>query len=38
LVENSRDGVNGLTTAIASLFVAVAETQDALGVEIKSDV
>ena len=38
LVENDRDGVNGLTTAIASMFVAVAETQDALGVEIKSDV
>ena len=38
LVENDRDGVNGLTTAIASMFAAVSEAQDALGVEIKSDV
>tara|TARA_Y100000401_G_scaffold15815_1_gene10725 strand:- start:460 stop:1389 length:930 start_codon:yes stop_codon:yes gene_type:complete len=38
LIESDRDSVNGLTTALASMFVAVSETQDALGCEIKSDV
>ncbi len=38
LVELSRDSDAGLTTAVASMFCAVSEAQDALGVLIKSDV
>jgi len=38
MVEQSRDADNGLTSAIASMFVAVSEAQDALGVQIKTDV
>ena len=38
LIENSRDASSGLSTAVASMFCGVAEAQDALGVEIKSDV
>ena len=38
LIELSRDSNIGLTTAVASGFFAVSEAQDALGVEIKSDV
>ena len=38
LVEQSRDADNGLTSAVASMFVGVSEAQDALGVQIKSDV
>jgi len=38
LVELSRDADNGLTSAVASMFVGVSEAQDALGVLIKSDV
>ena len=38
IVELSRDSDAGLTTAVASMFCAVSEAQDALGVLIKSDV
>jgi hypothetical protein len=38
LIELDRDSSTGTTKAVASMFVAVSEAQDALGVEIKSDV
>ena len=37
LVENSRDPDNGLTKAIATMYPAVAEVEDARGIEIVSD-
>ena len=38
LIELDRDSSTGTTKAVASMFVAVSEAQDALGVEIKSNV
>jgi len=38
MVEQSRDSDQGLTSAVASMFVGVSEAQDALGVQIKTDV
>ncbi len=38
LIEADRDATNGLTSAVASCFLAVSEAQDSLGVELKSDV
>jgi hypothetical protein len=38
MVEQSRDADNGLTSAVASMFVGVSEAQDSLGLQIKSDV
>ena len=37
IVEASRDSANGLTKAIATMYPAVAEVEDARGIEIVSD-
>jgi len=37
IVENSRDADNGLTKAVATMYPAVSEVEDARGVEIVSD-